>query len=192
MQSVHWEICGGSCSPSTRWYREAPGSPSPTALGVGWYIRPVTLDLHAELRNIVEALDAAGIAYALVGGLAVSIYAVPRATEDVDLLLGREHLLPTVERLASLGFRRAGTPMSVAGGRLHIQRLIKIDGSDLVPVDLLIPNDPALAALLAGREGVAWEGGRLSIVSLPGLRALKRLRGSAQDLADLEALGPEA
>ena len=152
----------------------------------------MTLDLHAELRGIVEALDAAEIAYDLVGGLAVSIYALPRATEDVDLLIGREDLLPAVERLASLGFRPAGTPMSVAGGRLEIQRLIKIDGSDLVPVDLLIPNDPALAALLAGREAVAWEGGRLSIVSLPGLRALKRLRGSAQDLADLEALGPEA
>lgn len=132
----------------------------------------------------MEALDAAGIAYALVGGLAVSIYAVPRATEDVDLLLGREHLLPAVERLASLGFRRAGTPMSVAGGRLEIRRLVKIDGSDLVPLDLLIPNDPALAALVAGRETVAWEGGRLSIVSLPGLRALKRLRGSTQHLAE--------
>jgi hypothetical protein len=152
----------------------------------------VTLDLHAEMRGIVTALDAAGIAYALVGGLAVSIYAAPRATEDVDLLIGREHLLPAVESLTSLGFRRAGALMSVAGGRLEIQRLIKIDGSDLVPVDLLIPNDPALAAILAGREGVLWEGGRLSIVSLAGLRMLKRLRGSAQDLADLEALGPEA
>jgi len=164
----------------------------PTAPGVGCYIHAVTLDLHAELRGIVAALDAAGIAYALVGGLAVSIYAAPRATEDVDLLLAREHLLPVVERLASMGFRRAGPPMSVAGGQLEIQRLIKIDGSDLVPVDLLIPNDPALVALLADREGVMWEGGRLSIVSLAGLRALKRLRGSAQDLADLEALGPEA
>jgi hypothetical protein len=152
----------------------------------------VTLDLHAELRGIVAALDAAGIAYALVGGLAVSIYAVPRATEDVDLLLEREHLISAVERLASLGFRRAGAPMSVAGGRLEIQRLVKIDGPDLVPVDLLIPNDPALAAILVGREAVEWEGRRLSIVSLPGLRTLKRLRGSAQDLADLEALGPEA
>jgi len=156
------------------------------------YIRAVTLDLHAEMRGIVMALDAAGIAYALVGGLAVSIYAAPRATEDVDLLLGREQLLPAVESLASLGFRRAGAPMSVAGGRLEIQRLIKIDGSDLVPVDLLIPNDPALAAILAGRERILWEGGRLSIISLAGLRTLKRLRGSAQDLADLEALGPEA
>jgi len=29
------------------------------------------------------------------------------------------------------------------------------------------------------------------VVGFEGLRALKRLRGSAQDQADLEALGPE-
>jgi hypothetical protein len=152
----------------------------------------VALDLHAELRGIVKALNAAEIPYALVGGLAVSIYAVPRATEDVDLLLARENLARTVERLQALGFHRAGEPMSVAAGRLDIQRLIKIEGTDLVPVDLLVPNDPALAALLADRNAIAWEEERLSIVSLAGLRILKQLRGSAQDVADLEALGPES
>jgi len=109
----------------------------------------VALDLHAELRGIVKALNAAEIPYALVGGLAVSIYAQPRATEDVDLLVAREDLARAVERLESLGFRRAGVPMSVGARRLDIQRLIKIDGTDLIPVDLLVPNDPALAALLA-------------------------------------------
>jgi hypothetical protein len=152
----------------------------------------VALDLHDELRRIVKALNAAEIPYALVGGLAVSIYAQPRATEDVDLLLAREDLVRSIERLESLGFRRAGTLMSVAARRLDIQRLIKIDGRDLVPVDLLVPNDAALAALLADRDTIAWDGERLSIVSLAGLRILKRLRGSAQDVADLEALGPES
>jgi len=152
----------------------------------------VALDLYDELRGIVKALNAAEIPYALVGGLAVSIYAQPRATEDVDLLLAREDLLRTIERLEELGFRRAGTLMSVAARRLEIQRLIKIDGMDLVPVDLLVPNDASLAALLTDRNTIAWEDERLSIVSLDGLRTLKRLRGSAQDLADLEALGPES
>jgi hypothetical protein len=152
----------------------------------------VALDLHDELRGIVKALNAAEIPYALVGGLAVSIYAQPRATEDVDLLLAREDLARTIERLEKLGFRLAGTLMSVAARRLEIQRLIKIDGTDLVPVDLLVPNDAALAALLTDRKTIAWEDERLSIVSLSGLRTLKRLRGSAQDLADLEALGPES
>jgi len=140
----------------------------------------------------VKALNAAEIPYALVGGLAVSIYAQPRATEDVDLLVARENLEQAMKRLESLGFRRAGTPMSVAARRLDIQRLIKIDGTDLVPVDLLVPNDAALAALLTDRNTIAWEEERLSIVSLAGLRILKQLRGSAQDLADLEALGPES
>ena len=45
------------------------------------------LDLYAELRRIVAALDAAGVPYALAGGLAVSIYTTPRATEDIDLLM---------------------------------------------------------------------------------------------------------
>jgi hypothetical protein len=152
----------------------------------------VALDLHAELRAIVSTLDAAGITYALAGGLAVSIYATPRATEDVDLLLSRDDLTRAVEQLAVLGFRQAGTPMAVAGGRLHIQRLIKVEGTDLIPLDLLVPNDESLAALLPGRQAIAWQGGQLSIVSLAVLRALERLRGSAQDRADLEALGPES
>jgi hypothetical protein len=152
----------------------------------------MALDLHAELRGIVRALDAAGIAYALVGGLAVSVYAAPRATEDVDILLARDDLARAVERLVPLGFRQAGTPMSVAGGRLDIQRLIKIEDTDLVPLDLLLPNDAGLATLLTTRQTIEWQEGRLSIVSLEGLRALKRLRGSAQDRADLEALGPES
>src|SRR3989304_2418128 len=93
--------------------------------------------------------------------------------------------------LEPLGFRRAGEPMRVASGRLEIQRLIKIDGSDLLPLDLLLPNDPALVALLEDRQAGAGEGHRLWLLSRAGLRALKRLRGSAQDRADLEALGPE-
>ncbi len=115
----------------------------------------MALDLHAELRGIVKALNAAEIPYALVGGLAVSIYAQPRATEDVDLLVAREDLARAVERLESLGFRRAGVPMSVGARRLDIQPLIKIDGTDLIPVDLLVPNDPALAALLSDRSSIA-------------------------------------
>ena len=63
---------------------------------------------------------------------------------------------------------------------------------DLVPVDLLVPNDATLAALLTDRNTITWEDERLSIVSLAGLRTLKKLRGSAQDVADLEALGPES
>lgn len=149
------------------------------------------LDLYAELRRIVEALDAAGIAYALAGDLAVSIHTTPRATEDIDILIARADLDPVVRALDPAGFRPAGRPMQVAAARLEIQRLTKTDGADLLPLDLLMPNDPALAALLTDRTSLSLEGHPVWVVGLGALRTLKRLRGSALDRADLEALGSE-
>jgi hypothetical protein len=150
------------------------------------------LDLTHELRGIISALEAAGAVYALVGGLAVSIYSTPRATQDIDLLLAVADVDRVTAVLRDLGFRVAGRPMTVAAGRMEIQRLIKIDGTDLLPVDLLLPLDPQLVSILTTRTEIAWEGTRLWIVTLDGLRTLKRLRGSAQDRADLEALGPDS
>ncbi|OGK98504.1 MAG: hypothetical protein A3I14_18015 [Candidatus Rokubacteria bacterium RIFCSPLOWO2_02_FULL_73_56] len=149
------------------------------------------LDLYAELRRVVAALDAAGIPYALAGGLAVSIYTTPRATEDIDLLIARADRQRAVEALGPAGFRPAARPMPVAGGRLEIQRLTKISGADLLPLDLLLPAHPDLAALANDREHMILEDGRIWVVGLRALRTLKRLRGSALDRADLEALGPE-
>jgi hypothetical protein len=149
------------------------------------------LDLYAELRRVVEAFDAASVSYALAGGLAVSIYTTPRATQDIDVLVAREALDGAIRALEAIAFRRAGPAMQVAGGRLHIQRLIKIEGTDVLPVDLLVPNDRGLTALLADRTSMPLEGSEIWVVGLTALRALKRLRGSALDRADLEALGPE-
>ena len=149
------------------------------------------MELEEELRKIIAALNAHGVRYALAGGLAVSIYATPRATEDVDLLVADSELDAVIAAVAPLGFRLAGRPMEVARGRLRIQRLIKTDGSDLVPLDLLIPVDAEIRRTLDGPTVVDWQGEPTSIVSVKALRVLKRLRGSTQDLADLEALGPE-
>ena len=149
------------------------------------------MDLYEELRRIVQALNSHEIRYAVVGGLAVSIYATPRATEDVDLLIANADIDAAVSALSGIGFRLAGRPMEVARGRLRIQRLIKTAGTDLVPVDLLLPQDAELAQLLNDASVVDWRGQPASVITVAGLRALKRLRGSTQDRADLEALGPE-
>jgi len=149
------------------------------------------LDLYDELRRVIDALDAASVPYALAGGLAVSIYTTPRATEDVDLALDALDLDRARTALAPLGLRSAGRAMPVAGGRLEIQRLTKIDGADLLILDLLVARDPELAAALRARTAMPMEGRTIWVVTLDTLRMLKRLRGSAQDRADLEALGPE-
>ncbi|MGE0403366.1 MAG: hypothetical protein AB7T06_42050 [Kofleriaceae bacterium] len=46
----------------------------------------MALDIIAELEAIIDALDAAGIEYAVCGGLAVGILGLPRATKDMGLL----------------------------------------------------------------------------------------------------------
>src|SRR5438128_12417240 len=149
------------------------------------------LDLYVELRRIAEALDAAGVAYALAGGLAVSIYTTPRATEDIDLLIRREDFDRTVRAVEPLGFRPAGRPMRVAEGRMEIQRLIKIDGADVLPLDLLMPVDAGLASLLADRHRQVVEGWPLEIVGSHGPRQPQKLPNSPLDRHNLPERQPD-
>jgi hypothetical protein len=45
------------------------------------------LTLYDELREVLAALDEAGVEYAPVGALAVAVWGAPRATKDIDLLV---------------------------------------------------------------------------------------------------------
>ena len=146
------------------------------------------LDLYAELRTLAAALEAASIPYGLAGGLAVSLYTTPRAIEDIDVLVAAADVDRVVRAAAPLGFRKTGRPILVAEGRVEIHRLVKIDGADLLPLDLLIIIDPELGDAVHGRAERVIEGQRLSIVSVDALVVLKRLRNSNRDLGDLDAL----
>lgn len=149
------------------------------------------LNLEEELRRVIEALEGRGIPYAIAGGVAVSIYTTPRATEDIDLLISAADLGQALPALQTLGFQQAGPPMNVAQGKLRIQRLTKVAGSDLLPLDLLLTDSAPLDGILRARQRLDWGAQHVWVVSIEGLRTLKRLRGSPQDLADLDALGPE-
>lgn len=48
------------------------------------------MSLTAFLRQVVEILDQAGVPYMLTGSLASAYYAVPRATQDVDIVIATE------------------------------------------------------------------------------------------------------
>lgn len=146
------------------------------------------MDLYAELRGIVEALGGAGIRYALVGGLAVSAYTVARATEDIDLMMRRDDVGRAIDALRVLGFNAAGRPMRVAGGRLEIQRLVKVEETELTQLDLLLPVAPEISALLDDRATVDIDGHPTAIIGFEALKALKRLRSSPQDRVDLDRL----
>jgi len=61
-------------------------------------------DVHGALRKAARLLDEAGIAYAIVGAMALNEYGYRRVTMDVDLLLTREGLQAFKERYLGRGY----------------------------------------------------------------------------------------
>jgi hypothetical protein len=147
------------------------------------------IDLYAELRRIVGALDGDEIDYALCGGVALAIHGIPRATLDVDLLVRAADVDRVRRALGPVGYRLTGADMEFADGAVVISRLVKPDpdSEDVLIVDLLHATAP-LEPVWNGRQRLAWEHGSICTVSRDGLIALKRLRGSGQDRDDIDKL----
>jgi predicted nucleotidyltransferase len=60
-------------------------------------------DFGRTLLDAVSALDDAGVAYLLIGGLASSLLGRPRTTEDVDLFVKAEEADRALDALAGVG-----------------------------------------------------------------------------------------
>ena len=150
------------------------------------------LDLVEELRKLVQMLDEHQIEYALCGGMAMGVHGRARATIDIDLLILSESLPEVYEIAKTLGYNIRGKDLSFANGAVEIRRVSKVDSEDgeLLSLDLLLAT-PDIRDVWESRIEVEWEGGKLSVVSASGLIALKQLRRSYQDLADIEALTTE-
>ena len=147
------------------------------------------MDLLEELEHLSTKLSQEGIEYALCGGLAMAIYARPRATLDIDMMIEPGSLFRTKSAVEELGFTIGSEPMNFHGGEVQIHGLCKIDtdsGEELIPDLLLVTPHPQ--SVWENRLTVEWEGGTLNVVSPEGLIALKSLRGSGQDRDDIEYL----
>ena len=127
------------------------------------------------LRQVAEALDAAGIPYAMVGGNAVAAWVATvdegavRATKDVDVLIRRADLPAMTEALRPAGLM----PVEVHGVIMFVDRhrpnpktgVHILLGNELVrPHDRHAPPDPACAVRSAGG---------FLVVDLPDLVAMK-------------------
>ncbi|KQC11235.1 MAG: hypothetical protein APR62_01725 [Smithella sp. SDB] len=147
------------------------------------------MDLLEELKKITQKLDQAGIDYALCGGLAIAIYARPRATLDIDIMIQPDFLSETKSAVRELGYTMASAPMEFNNGAVKLQRLSKLDKatSEYFVLDLLIVT-PEINKAWDDRTTIEWEGCPLKVVSPQGLILLKSLRNSGQDKEDIEYL----
>jgi len=101
------------------------------------------MDIIAELRGITARLDQEGVDYALCGGLAMAVCAVPRATLDIDLLIQVDTLARAQLAVEPLGFWVGTALMSFHGGKIRMARPCKVDPQthEELVLDLLLTTD---------------------------------------------------
>ena len=121
-------------------------------------------DKLAALIDTVRALEAAGIPYALIGGLAVGVHAaVPRATVDVDLAVhlgkGREIAVQALERA---GLKKTG----------EFEHSVNFRHASSEPVQLAF--DPDFDAMIDRAESFDVAGTSVAIVRQEDLITMKR------------------
>jgi hypothetical protein len=145
------------------------------------------VDLFAELTRIIEALDEAGIDYALCGGVALAVHGLPRATKDIDLLVRAadvEKLRAVAQRI---GFAFEALPMTFSSSGITVRRFTKLSGTAPLMLDALIADGP-LESVWHSRERLPYSGGSLWVVSRAGLISLKLAAARPQDLVDVQRL----
>jgi len=140
------------------------------------------------LGELSNALDAEGIEWMLIGGLAVGAWTTPRGTKDVDLALS----VPNVEQLAkALRVAHLGVPTSLSAtvresGVVRVTRALP--GQPLLVVDLLCAGTDFEVEALSRRRSSELFGVRIWIASPDDLLLYKLIAGRPRDMADADRL----
>jgi hypothetical protein len=145
-----------------------------------------------RLKRAAEALDTAGIFYAVIGGNAVATWvsqvdeAAIRNTQDVDLLLRREDLEPAKVALANAGFiyrHVRGIDMFLDGPGAKARDAVHI----VFAGEKVRADDPAAAADASETEfQVAASTGRVRVVTLEALVRMKLTSYRLKDQVHLQ------
>ena len=115
-----------------------------------------------RVRDILRTLNEAQIHYAIIGGVAMGYHSIPRATQDIDVLVSREDI-PRVQRLLQPYYRRGtavvmvfdveGThldvlPATLRYGRTAIENAVEVLVHD-IPAKVVSVRDLLLLKLFA-------------------------------------------
>ena len=151
--------------------------------------------------DLFRALDSQQVRYLLVGGLAVNVYGVERATMDIDLMLAldQDNLARFLKVAQLLGLTPVPpVPLTALADpamrqdwirNKHMQAFALRASDPAAPtVDLLIAPAVDFEAAYARRAERLAEDVRISLASVDDLIALKNSSGRQRDLADVVAL----
>ena len=138
--------------------------------------------LGKQIAEVVAALNAIGVPFALIGGLALTSHKVIRATQDVDLLADLERADEIDATLAKLGYQCLHRSADAANYARGDER-----------IDFLFASRPIARRLLDAATELKTTLGELRVVSAEGLigfklQALVNDPRRTRDLEDIRAL----
>jgi Nucleotidyl transferase of unknown function (DUF2204) len=145
------------------------------------------VEFNSDFADLLQAFNAAGVEYVVVGAYAVALHARPRATGDFDVFVrpSAENAERTYRALAAFGaplreltvadLSAAGLVFQIGVAPLRIDVITAIDG---------VSFDEAWS----GRVRGSLNGIDANVIGREQLIANKRAAGRPQDLADLETL----
>ena len=154
--------------------------------GSGWRAPPVRGTARGPLRRLTQRLDAEGIPYALIGGMALAAYGFVRMTQDVDILMTAKGLDAFRAHCVGRGYVPAfqGAQKAFRDTETGVQVEIITTGEfpgDGKPKPVAFPDPAAFAVQHEGMWVIALE--KLIEMKLAsGMTAPHRLR----DLADVQ------
>ncbi len=146
------------------------------------------MNVFDEFLSIARELERRGVRYALVGGVALAYHAIPRTTQDIDLLVVPETADAVAAALESMGYFESAQPWTFPSTNITLRRFMKTAGTRRLLVDLMVGNEPRHREIVARAITADAPQTVVRVAGKDDLIWLKRQRDSLQDRADIERL----
>lgn len=150
----------------------------------------IVKDVTQALNDFVNLFEELSVPYAVMGGIAVRYFGIPRPTYDVDFLavIGRDEL-PRLYQAAEASGYTVPEPflagwIDIVGG-MPLIRIELFDGDESVDIDVFLAECEYQREIIRRRQRELMEGREVWLVSPEDLILLKLMSFRPRDHADI-------